>query len=69
MIEYNYERMRCQNDYENQQVREVKRRVKEELKLAQGKLKHQIKYGCNPGHLLDDAFYFYNPGMTTRQLD
>lgn len=40
MLEYNYERMRHQNDNENQQTRELKRKVKEELKIAHAKLRH-----------------------------
>jgi hypothetical protein len=65
MIEYNRDKMMTINDVENEPMRTRKRKIKEELKQVKGKLKHAIKY-CNPTPLLDDAYYYYTPGINSR---
>ncbi len=68
MIEYNKGEMLTINDKENEPMRARKRKIKEEIKHVKAKLKHQVKY-CNPAPLLDDIYYYYEPGVTTRKLD
>lgn len=68
MIAYNKDKMLTVNDIENEPIRAKKRKVKEEIKRVKGKLKHNIKY-CNPAPFMDDVYYYYEPGMTTRKLD
>ncbi len=65
MVEFNREKMINQNEIENEAIRARKRKAKEEIKHVKQKLRYQVKY-ANPGPLLDDAYYFYNPGMNSR---
>ncbi len=65
MIEFNRDKMITINDVENEPMRTRKRKIKEELKKLKGKMKQAIKY-CNPAPLLDDAYYYYTPGINSR---
>lgn len=49
-------------------MRVMRREVKKELKIAEQKIKHQIKYCSVPSSILDEAKYRYTPGMTSRDL-
>jgi hypothetical protein len=66
--------MRSQNDVNADyvtkapQMRNLKRDLKKELKQAELKIRHQIKYCVVPSTVLDEAKVRYNPGMTTRDV-
>jgi len=64
MYQYNRDKMATINDVENEPMRVRKRKIKEELKQVKAKLKHAVKYS-NPNALLDDAYFYYTPGMNS----
>ncbi len=45
-----------------------KKKVKEALKEARLKIKHQIKYSQVPSNILEEAMYRYRSGMTSKDL-
>lgn len=74
MEKFNRDMMRTPNDdnadfvARQPQMRVMRREVKKELKIAEQKIKHQIKYCSVPSSILDEAKYRYTPGMTSRDL-
>jgi len=46
----------------------MKRKIKEDLKLARQKIIHQIKYCQVPSNLLEEAMYRFKSGMTSRDI-
>ena len=49
-------------------MRVLRRDVKRDLKLAEQKVRHQIRYCSVPQAVMDEAKYRYTPGMTSRDV-
>jgi hypothetical protein len=64
--------MRTQNDddceyLKSREARNLRRDIKQDLKNAREKIRHQIKYCSVPTNLVEEAMYRYRP-MTSREV-
>lgn len=73
MLAFNRDQMRTQNDEEGELfkktgLKQLKAQAKKELKEAEQRLRHQIKYCTVPAGVAEELALRYKAGMTTRDL-